>query len=197
MGGARAQDVLLAAAQRYHELQLADAAAQVQRILAADPLTAEVRVKDAQAARQLCVTLGLPAQLDTSTAAAPSTAGAKDGGAGGGGGGGGGVAAGGLPATPFAAPFTPLVPQLLRVVRGYVQDSASYLRGLLPAWEMEEALTQARDRMVQRVVVEALLGRAAALAQKNQVCGVHRACRLYLLHPRRSPCPMQGLRAQV
>jgi hypothetical protein len=36
-------------------------------------------------------------------------------------------------------------------VRAAVEDSATYLRGLMPAWELEGAMQQQRDRLVVKV----------------------------------------------
>ena len=172
------QEVLVAASSRYHELLTAAAAASIARALESDSLTAELAVRSESAARELCVEFGLPCQFDGAvdgvggvpawgrakqpnnpTQSLPTTTqlgsqskstavgavgavGTKTSGGGG---------SRGVPPTPFTAPFTALVPALLRVVRGFVADSAAYLRGLVPPWELHVALLQPRDRMVSKV----------------------------------------------
>lgn len=142
------------ASARYHELLTADAMAEANRIVASDPLTREVTVTTASLADSLCTTLGLPPRLDAATTdtsnATPAPpfprAGTQSGAVA-------DAAPGGkasLPALPFSAPFTPLVPALLKVVRGYVQDSAAYLRNLIPPWDLEDALIQVSTKVLLR-----------------------------------------------
>jgi hypothetical protein len=138
------QEVLASAGIPYHELLTAGSAKSVAAALGSDSLVAGVEVWSESIAKQLCSTLGLPSQLDTAGATKPVT-------------------------VPFTAPFTSLVPALLRVVRGYVADSAAYLRGLVAPWDMAAALSGQRDRLVQSVVVEALLGRLSAVVAGARV----------------------------
>lgn len=79
----------------------------------------------------------------------------------------------GLPATfhsedagskrpPFRAPFTPMVPLLVRTIRGYIADSVGYLKGLVSVGEVVPASKQYRDRMLARVVGGQLMRRVEA-----------------------------------
>jgi hypothetical protein len=153
----------------YHELLQGAAVADVAKAVSADTMQAEMVVQSTAEGSLLCGTLGLPLARDTQlpytytphTDVQPSLQPLS-------------TAASAqqqqqLPPPPFRVPYTPLVPALLRTIRSYVQDSASYLRGLLPPWELETAVTLHRDRLVAVLVLEQLTPRINTLCTQGRL----------------------------
>ncbi|KAK9838880.1 hypothetical protein WJX74_005121 [Apatococcus lobatus] len=60
------------------------------------------------------------------------------------------------PPVPFRAPFTAAIPELLRLARRWVEESSAYLAGLTGMSEVTAMVRQHRDRMLVRVMVDAL-----------------------------------------
>lgn len=76
---------------------------------------------------------------------------------------------GGAPPLPYSAPYTPLVPAVLRLVRRYVSDALDYLRDLHSPAELLPAALAQRDRMMARLLVDALSARARTLAGQEDM----------------------------
>jgi len=144
------EDVLLNSRVRYHELAMSALSKDLAKLLAADSL-AEYTIKSEGQLKECVKVLGLPLRLE----------GAK------------GSSAG--PVTlPFLAPFSPCVPALLRSVRSYVDDSLSYLEGLCSSWELCPAVLYYRNKMMSKVVVEALQARISSAIMEGAVQGCMR-----------------------
>ncbi|MEW5309709.1 MAG: hypothetical protein WDW38_001573 [Sanguina aurantia] len=149
----------------YHELLCASTAAAVSAALRHDSLEAyEIGVDGGGELRELVEGLGLPAH----------TMWWAGGGAGDGGEGEGGTAGAGL-ALPLVLPFTRCVPALLRLLRTFVTDSLAFLKGLASPWELLQAVFHHRDRMVSRVLAEAL---STKLATLNSPARLHECMRM-------------------
>ncbi|GAB4817780.1 hypothetical protein N2152v2_004826 [Parachlorella kessleri] len=132
------REILVNGRARYHELLAAATAEAVQAAVGVDPGLEPVEVRSEGRADELFRLLGLPATFHLEDA--------------------------GNKRVPFKAPFTPLVPDLVRVIRGYVVDSVAYLQGLVSVGEVVPAARQYRDRMLARVVVDALQKRVDVCA---------------------------------
>jgi len=161
------QGVLVSAGLRYHELLASSCTKSVSAVLSSDPLVAGLEVRTEVQARELFTMLGLPDRLDTpghptgtGGGAPPTSAGSS--------GGSGPQRAASTRTLPHRCPFTPLVPEVLRVVRAFVADSVPYLSGLLRPWEVAAAALHQRDRLIARVVVEALVGRMNGLVAESR-----------------------------
>ncbi|KAK9853125.1 hypothetical protein WJX84_006750 [Apatococcus fuscideae] len=61
-----------------------------------------------------------------------------------------------VPQVPFQAPFTAAIPELLRLARRWVEESAAYLAGLTGLSDVTAMVRQHRDRMLVRIGVDAL-----------------------------------------
>ncbi|PRW58081.1 exocyst complex component SEC15A [Chlorella sorokiniana] len=70
---------------------------------------------------------------------------------------------------PFRAPFSSMVPELVRIVRGHVVDSVAYLKGLLTAGEVASAARQAPDRQLTRILTDTLQQRVDAAAGDREL----------------------------
>lgn len=117
---------------RYHELLMASVGQQLNDALEADVLQ-DFEVANLARHDELVKDLGLPAYLE------------------------GASGLGIVP--PYVAPYTSSVPQILQLIRSFVLDSRSYLKGLLNPWEVLPAVFLHRDRMLSKVVVDCLAAR--------------------------------------
>eukprot|EP00887_Chlorella_sp_A99_P005321 scaffold1.g5321.t1 len=134
------REILVAGRGRYHDLLSAAAAVSVQAAVARDALQ-PVEVATQRKADELCRQLSLPATFKQEASADVP-----------------------IKRPPFRAPFSAMVPDLARVIRGYIMDSVAYLKGLVTAGEVLPAAKQHRDRMLAAVVAPALQRRLDAAA---------------------------------
>ncbi|KAL4432419.1 hypothetical protein ABPG77_001718 [Micractinium sp. CCAP 211/92] len=132
------KEVMMGSRTKYQELLGAATEAAVQAAVAGDSLATVVEVDSAARAQELFAQLALPPTFR------PEDASNKR--------------------PPFKAPFTPMVPRLARAIRGHIVDTVAYLKGLLTAGEVVPATRQYRDRMLARIVVDALQKRVDAAA---------------------------------
>ncbi|KAK9819680.1 hypothetical protein WJX72_001042 [[Myrmecia] bisecta] len=129
-------EILMNGRNKYHELLGTGVAPQVSAAVTNDRLDAVV-VRSEAVARQLNEELGLP--LSFQTQAEPRR-------------------------LPYDLPFSEMVPALLRVVRGYIEDSISYLAGLVSPGEVLPVARQYRDRMLTKIMIETLEASVAAFS---------------------------------
>ncbi|BDA50846.1 Exocyst complex component 6B [Coccomyxa sp. Obi] len=71
------------------------------------------------------------------------------------------------PASAFAAPFSGVVPFLLRLFRSFVEDCVAYLTGLVSSAEVLPVVRQQRDKMLSRVAIGALQASLDALSMRD------------------------------
>eukprot|EP00873_Tetraselmis_striata_P023703 jgi/Tetstr1/443967/TSEL_031918.t1 len=148
------EEILSNGRSRYHDLLLKNAVQQFTDVIKADDMRAAMKATTEQQLEAL-KEAGLPhsldsrapkhavlAQLEPPRAAEATTV-----------------------KLPHSAPFSTMVPQLVKVMKRFIADSAAYLRGIMGPGELLHIVRQFRDNLISKVLSEILVSRITASGQ--------------------------------